>query len=553
MMVFAGNHPQHRLRVGLLVDSFTQPQWIAKIIHDIQRSDFAELCLVIKNEHSEPSLSRWRTYWKNRRHLLYAFYSRVDHLRVKPTPDAFEDVDVQELLSAVPVLRVTPEQKKYSDWFSDADVAEIENYKLDVALSFGFRILKGRALQIAKHGVWSYHHGDNLINRGGPAGFWEVMEGTSITGSVLQVLNEDLDNGTVIRRSWSSTSDRFSVRANKNNLFWRSSSFVMAALKELSETGAIVCDEAALYRPYYKQLYKAPTNAQLFPKLAKLSLNYVGSKFRDAVTAEQWTVAYRFKSNAEDPNNTFYRYHQVTPPRDRYWADPFPIKVNGKYYIFVEEFLLATQKGHIAVAEVDRASKSFACETVLEKDYHLSYPFVFSWQDRFYMLPESSSNSTLELYACESFPSAWKLEKVLMENVKAKDATLFEADGRWWMFVSMTEVPFSDELHLFYADSPLGPWKPHRRNPISSDVRNLRPAGKLFTWRNQLYRPAQDCSRYYGYAVTINRVRKLTPDEFEEEEVSKILPQWRKDVLATHTLNVCEDLTVVDCLTRRRK
>jgi len=141
----------------------------------------------------------------------------------------------------------------------------------------------------------------------------------------------------------------------------------------------------------------------------------------------------------------------------------------------------------------------------------------------------------------------------LMENVKAKDATLFEADGRWWMFVSMTEVPFCDELHLFYADSPLGPWKPHRQNPISSDVRNLRPAGKLFTWRNQLYRPAQDCSRYYGYAVTINRVRKLTPDEFEEEEVSKILPQWRKDVLATHTLNVCEDLTVVDCLTRRRK
>jgi len=370
---------------------------------------------------------------------------------------------------------------------------------------------------------------------------------------VLQVLNEDLDNGAVIRRSWSSTSDRFSVRANKNNLFWRSSSFVMAALKELSETGAIVCDEAALYRPYYKQLYKTPTNAQLFPKLAKLSLNYVGSKFRDAVTAEQWTVAYRFKSNAEDPNNTFYRYHQVTPPRDRYWADPFPIKVNGKYYVFVEEFLLATQKGHIAVAEVDRASKSFACETVLEKDYHLSYPFVFSWQDRFYMLPESSSNSTLELYACESFPSGWKLEKVLMENVKAKDATLFEADGRWWMFVSITEAPFCDELHLFYADSPLGPWKPHRRNPMSSDVRNLRPAGKLFTWRNQLYRPAQDCSRYYGYAVTINRVRKLTPDEFEEEEVSKILPQWRKDVLATHTLNVCEDLTVVDCLTRRRK
>ena len=67
-------------------------------------------------------------------------------------------------------------------------------HNLDVAISFGFRILKGRALRIAKHGVWSYHHGDNHINRGGPAGFWEVLEGSPVIGSVLQVLDEDLDN-----------------------------------------------------------------------------------------------------------------------------------------------------------------------------------------------------------------------------------------------------------------------------------------------------------------------------------------------------------------------
>ena len=108
------------------------------------------------------------------------------------------------------------------------------SFDLDVALCFGFRILKGDALKIARHGVWSFHHGDNLVNRGGPAGFWEVMDGIPVTGSVLQILTEDLDNGRVIYRSWSPTSDRFSVKANRNNLYWKSSAFVIRKLKDLA-------------------------------------------------------------------------------------------------------------------------------------------------------------------------------------------------------------------------------------------------------------------------------------------------------------------------------
>ena len=61
---------------------------------------------------------------------------------------------------------------------------------------------------------------------------------------------------------------------------------------------------------------------------------------------------------------------------------------------------------------------------------------------------------------------------------------------------------------------PLGPWKPHKRNPVKSDVRNSRPAGRLFYWNGDLYRPAQDSSQRYGYAMSINRVLRLTPDEF---------------------------------------
>jgi hypothetical protein len=173
------------------------------------------------------------------------------------------------------------------------------------------------------------------------------------------------------------------------------------------------------------------------------------------------------------------------------------------------------------------------------------------------MVPETSQNRTVELYLSTSFPFEWKLEKVLLDDIdNAVDATLFEIDDLWWMFVNigLKEVSANtEELYLFYADSPLGPWTPHRRNPVKSDVRNSRPAGRPFRRNGFLYRPAQDSSKCYGYAITINKIVRLSPNEFAEEEVSKILPEWQKGIIGTHTLSISDELTVVDCLRKRSK
>src|SRR5688572_21417557 len=537
--------PEKRhLRVGLLVDSLTQPRWISNIIKDIQSSSIARVVLVVKNEAPEQQpLSRFQAYWKNRNYLLYALYNRLDARVPMSEADAFEDADVRELLADCPVLGVTPVMKKFSDWFPEDAIEKIREYDLDVAISHGFRILRGEALRIAKHGVWSYHHGDNLVNRGGPPGFWEVMDASPISGSVLQVLSEDLDNGEVLDRTWLRTSDRFSVRISRNNLYWRSSSFVMRKLRELHENGQ-AARETRPFRPYYNRLHKIPTNRELLPKLCRLSWNYAASKFRYAFYFDQWTLAYRFRTSATDPNNSFYRFNHLTPPKDKFWADPFPVKHDGKYFVFFEEYLYAEDRAHISVMELTKSGPTKPVP-VLKRDYHLSYPFVFEWNNRYFMIPESAANRAVELYVCESFPGEWKLETKLFEGVPARDATLLEIDGLWWMFVAIADTDSSDELHLYYSSTPLGPWTPHKKNPVKSDVRNSRPAGRLFYWNGDLYRPAQDSSQRYGYAMTINRVLRLTPEEFVEQEVSKVLPQWRGDLRGTHTLNMCDDLTVI--------
>lgn len=552
---------QPPLRVGLLLDTFIQPRWVHRIVSEIQASTIARVVLVVKNDHPEVSGEAGRKpgflqkLYAYRHDLLYLLYRKLDERLFRPAVDAFTPADLRPLLQDCPTLGVIPIQKKHSDYLEPEDIERIRQARLDVALRFGFRILRGDFLKIARYGVWSYHHGDNQVNRGGPPGFWEVMEGNPITGSILQILTEQLDGGQVIYRSYAAT-DRHSVKRSKSSYYWKSSAFVMRKLKDLHERGPQALEGESpngRYQPYSQRLYTQPRNREMIPLLWKWASSYASAKLTHYTHFTHWFLAYQV-GKAAGLAPSLYRFKRILPPRGRFWADPFPIKRDERYYIFIEEYLQKTKKGHIAVIEMDLNGEWQAPVKVLERDYHLSYPFVFEWRGETFMIPESSDHKTIELYRCVSFPDQWQLEQVLMEGVTGVDTTLAEINGLWWMFANLAEEGASknDELHLFYADSPLGPWRPHRRNPVKSDVRSSRPAGRLFQWNGAWHRPAQDCSLTYGYAIILHEIVQLDRDCFEEREVSRILPQWEKDLIATHTLGRVDGLTIVDAMKLKR-
>ena len=547
------------LRIGLLTDTYSKPRWVHKIISDINASTVADIVVVVKEEGlAEKKQQSFQKIWSQRKHWLYKLYTRADNFIFKVQTDAFTRSSIADLIPDCPVMGMTPNRKKYSDKYNDEDVALVLEHQLDVMLYLGRRILKGKMLQAARYGVWSYHHGDNLVNRGGPPGFWEVMEGHPTTGSILQILTEDLDGGQVIYRSYAPTHRR-SVKRNKNNYYWKSTAFVQRKLEELYQYGpeALQHDPYACnYHPYSQRLYKNPTNSELIPLLLKFSVKHGVDKLKELLYLKQWFLAYRIGPRTTEVEHSFYRFKPIFPPKDRYWADPFPVKRDDKYYIFIEEYIRKDKKGHIAVIEMDQKGRYQQPTKILEKNYHLSYPFIFQWRGDTYMIPESAQNRTIELYRCVSFPDDWRLEAVLMEGVKAVDTTLAEINGLWWMFVNIGvdgTTHSHDELHLFYAETPLGPWQPHRSNPVKSDARSARPAGHLFRWRGDLYRPAQDCSKLYGYAISINKIAHICPDRFVEIEVSKIFPQWSNNLFATHTFNRADGLAIVDGLYETRK
>jgi hypothetical protein len=545
------------LRVALLIDSYWQPRWKYKVISDLVSSQFASLVLIVKNAAPEEGVQtysqRIRSIFADRDHFLYKLYTRFDDLLFKEEPDAFERVTIEPLVAKIPHLDVQPLKKKFTDEFGAEDIASIREYGVDVALRFGFRILRGQVLRIARYGVWSYHHGDNLRYRGGPPGFWEVMDGNPETGAILQILTDELDNGQVIYRSFAQT-DLRSVRRNANNYYWQSSAFVGRKLRDVYNTGSCALQEPLQTRwtPYSYGLYKAPTNLKMCALLARFIGHYLASKTRNLLRFRQWFLAYRINPNGTGVDDTFYKFKRLIPPKDRFWADPFPFKRDGKFYIFFEELLYETGKGHLSVLEVDQKGIVDGPHKILERPYHLSYPFLFEWNGDLYMVPETSKARTVELYRCTSFPDKWELEKVLLQDIDAVDATLVEIEGRWWMFagVEAEGTKFIYELHLYYADSPLGPWQPHRGNPVRPDAQSSRPAGGIVRRNGSYYRPAQEGP---GYGMSIQKIERLDEEGYLETEVAKIGPFWAEDLAGTHTLNSADGLTVIDGLVHRRR
>ncbi|MFQ5691330.1 MAG: hypothetical protein ACE5HQ_13805 [Gemmatimonadota bacterium] len=281
---------------------------------------------------------------------------------------------------------------------------------------------------------------------------------------------------------------------------------------------------------------------------------------RSRTTYRQWFLAYRFCDPQAVPPGGLSRLahglQRIVPPPDRHWADPFPAERDGRYYIFCEHYIYREARAGIAVFEVSGDGRPQGPTTVLKPEYHVSYPFVLRWRGADFLMPETADVGRLEVYRSHHFPEDWELESSSALESPLADATLVEAEGRWWLFANGPGDPgglWNRDLHLFHAPTPLGPWEPHARNPVKSDLGNARPAGRLFWYGGDLFRPAQDSSRGYGYAVVINRVERLTPLDYEERPVARLQPDWARGLVGTHTMNWSGRLFTVDGLVRRSK
>jgi hypothetical protein len=217
------------------------------------------------------------------------------------------------------------------------------------------------------------------------------------------------------------------------------------------------------------------------------------------------------------PDNPVLTGADVTDVPAAFVADPFLVRGDGQWYLFFEVFNAATSQGDIGLATSEDGQRWKYERIVLDEPFHMSYPYVFRWQDAYYMVPETSYAESVRLYRADPFPYRWSCVTNLV-NVGLHDPSILEHDGRWWLFASHRT---NTVLQLYMADRLTGPWQKHPASPIvNGDANIARPGGRVVRWGEKLLRIAQDCDPTYGNAVRAFEILTLTPERYAEREVA---------------------------------
>jgi hypothetical protein len=525
------------LTVGFVVDEKNElPAWECLMLQKLAASDFiAKVILIILPSKDEKTV-------RSRNSLGFLLFNRFENAWFNKIPDAksITDLDnIEDHLYKLVTVKIT----------SENDVLPFEPDLLYLSLKMKYSV----DFKPPPFGVWRVEFGNDPIHNNLPA-FWEVMNQEVITKAWLTV---KVNKNNCVQTAYTAIALTvpFSVKNNFNSIAFKASEFLIARLRELCLTGPKpFFEKCREFLPEIKSLdkkeAKRPGSILMLRLFTRNIFSYLAYKIKKVIRRETFILLYA-RGKLEMNSVNISNYTKLLPPAKSFWADPFVIKKENDHFIFFEECSYPEWKGRLAVMKINAEGVCSEKKVVLEKHYHLSYPFLFEMNGNYYLIPESSANRTVDLYHCKEFPYEWEFLKCLLSGVVLQDSTLFFYQETWWLFATTKNSSGStsnDLLMIYYcSDIFSGNWQSHAGNPVITDVSNCRPAGKIFMEDGKIFRPAQNnASRQYGYSIKINEIEILNPTEYKEKLIHEISPGNFREFVAIHTINADGDLIVID-------
>lgn len=536
------------MKIGILI---RQPEelddWEIKLIQEIKKIDEFEIKVLIFDGRDKEQQSQKKTglkaLWPG--NFLFKYQIKFENKIFKKSKINKRN-EVISFLHSIPKIKLYPERKKFDDYFNQEESEKIKHFELDVLLRHEFNIIKGEILKVPKHGIWSLHHADNSVNRGGPAGFWEIINREDYVGVTLQELTPELDGGIIVDKAYFNVN--WSFVKNRRNILNQSVVLIIKNLR-LAQKGKLKKSHSiTYYKPLYRKPGLSPTLKYLFifyQSIIKLLIQRVITKF-NLTRTNCWSLYQGMGNILHAP---LFRLKPIPLPKGVFWADPFHFEENGKEYIFFENFNYAAGKGKISCGVLSE-NKLDDVKDVLIKPYHLSYPNVFKENEEIFMIPECGQNNRLEIYKAKEFPEQWELYSTAFEGEIIADANYYNDEtGEKWLFINKgTNEDVNSELYIYKIDSlKLSSITPHDQNPVKIDCRSSRNAGPLFEHERKLYRPSQlNIKGKYGYGLNINVIKTLSIEEYEEEKLISILPDFFDNLSGIHHVHQLRNKFIVD-------
>tara|TARA_B000000565_G_scaffold255654_2_gene237004 strand:+ start:19070 stop:20098 length:1029 start_codon:yes stop_codon:yes gene_type:complete len=336
------------MRVGFLLDDLVVSHYVAEIIKFVEDEKTFEGPVLItgyKNNSNTNFFKKIIKLFKKKpikiidKLLQVIFLKLILKIESSIVNKTFPNFDKKVDLLKNKKLEIIDVKGKWSKSglfldFEDDDISRIISKNLDCIIRCGSGIIKGKILNVPKHGIISFHHGDNRVNRGGPSGFWEVLNEEASTGFIIQRLNKELDGGEVLFRGNLMTKSLWLV--NNAQLLEKANFFLMRLLKDVSVKKSLPAPEGV--RLHGNKLYKIDSSKILGKYIIKVLAPKVLRKFQHKFFSgkiTRWSVAYAAHNNF---SKSLWRYHEVENPRGRFLADPFVFSKGGNDFIFVEDF-----------------------------------------------------------------------------------------------------------------------------------------------------------------------------------------------------------------------
>lgn len=557
------NPGNKKLKVGLIVDS----EFASKYVHElatwgqIQHDVIISHLIIQKTDNplQGPLIRLVSSLKKNGvthiiRQLFFYFIIKTESTLLSIIglyKDHLSSHDLSKVVKKSIEVKPLVSKSGFVFRYSEEDINKIKNIGLDVLIRCGSGILRGGILEASRFGVLSFHHGDNRVNRGGPPGFWEVYFKERKTGFIIQQLTEELDGGNVLVRGGFPT--QFFYLLNQAFLYTKSNYYMKLLLNNIATAGKMPDILPAV--PYFNPLFIRPVITEQFYYLFNICLTF-GKKFinkRILKKYNRWGVAY-IKSDWK--NLVMWRAKRIQNPPGHFLADPFLIHEKDRDYCFVEDYDYRISKACISVYELNDITSARLGEAISEP-FHMSFPFIFRFDSKIFICPETSANKDIRIYECTGFPLNWRLSKILMKDVWAADTMIFEHNKRWWLFTNIDPSQTGDhcsELYIFHSDNPLSEtWLPHPKNPVYIDSSKGRNAGIVYDAMGNIYRVAQRQGfDLYGEGFSINKITVLDTEIFAEAEICSIDPHFFPGIFGTHHLHSNGTFSVFDFLEASR-
>ena len=286
------------------------------------------------------------------------------------------------------------------------------------------------------------------------------------------------------------------------------------------------------------------------------------------MTEQYYSIAIRHR---EHENDRFYDrqdfvFREIKMQNgSRYWfADPFVFEKDGNTYLFYEAYDLVECKGKIAYSILQNDYLATKPKVILDKGYHLSFPFIFQSDGEIYIMPESCENDTLKLFKAVDFPNKWEECSTLFRDVFVSDSIIIEGENRERVLSCFEQYRTPPEGKLFYC------WGKHHlytmegskipetlldQGVVAEGDYGIRNAGSSFRHNGRLFRVGQNCTEnQYGKGLVFFCIDSLVP--YSERAIysiddTEMRPHIRfigkeKQMQGVHTYNSSAHFEIID-------